>query len=66
MGKEATKYVKSLVKPGDKVTMEFDIQQKDRYSRILGGETWGSNLSKWQIHQYHNALNGRPVGFIAL
>ncbi len=36
MGKRATKYVSSLVKPGHKVTIEFDTQQRDRYDRLLG------------------------------
>ncbi len=36
MGKRATEYVESLVKPGDLVTIEFDAQQRDRYGRLLG------------------------------
>ncbi len=36
MGKRATKYVSSLVKPGHKVTIEFDVEQRDRYGRLLG------------------------------
>lgn len=36
MGKQATEYVKNLVKPGDKVAIEFDIQTKDKYGRLLG------------------------------
>ncbi len=36
MGKRATEYVESLVKPGDLITIEFDAQQRDRYSRLLG------------------------------
>ena len=35
MGKEATNYVKSLVKPGDTVKIEFDVQKKDKYGRLL-------------------------------
>ncbi len=34
IGKRATKYVSSLVKPGDKVTKEFDVQQMDRYEKF--------------------------------
>jgi len=30
MGKKATEYVESLVKPGDLITIEFDVQQRDR------------------------------------
>jgi micrococcal nuclease len=36
MGKRATEYVESLVKTGDLITIEFDVQQKDRYGRLLG------------------------------
>lgn len=36
MGKRATKYVKSLVKPGDEITIELDVQERDRYGRLLG------------------------------
>ncbi len=36
LGKRATKYVSSLVKPGHKVTIEFDVDQRDRYGRLLG------------------------------
>lgn len=35
LGKEAKEFTKSLVKPGDKVYLEFDVQSKDRYGRIL-------------------------------
>ena len=36
MGKEVTKYVKSLVKPGDTVRIEFDVEKRDKYGRLLG------------------------------
>ncbi len=36
MGKRATEYVESQVKPGDLITIEFDAQQRDRYGRLLG------------------------------
>lgn len=35
MGKESTNYVKTLVKPGDMVKMEFDVQRRDKYGRLL-------------------------------
>ncbi|SHK39604.1 thermonuclease family protein [Thermocrinis minervae] len=35
MGQEAKEYVQSLVKPGDKVYLEFDVQQRDKYGRLL-------------------------------
>ncbi len=36
MGKRATEYVENLVKPGDLITIEFDVEQRDRYGRLLG------------------------------
>jgi len=36
MGKRATEYVEGLVKAGDTVTIEFDVQERDRYKRLLG------------------------------
>ena len=36
MGKRATEYVEGLVKPGDLITIEFDVEQRDRYGRLLG------------------------------
>lgn len=36
MGKEATRFVKTIVKPGDPVTVEFDRQTRDKYGRLLG------------------------------
>jgi len=35
MGKEATKYVKTLVRKGDTVGIEFDVQKRDKYKRLL-------------------------------
>ena len=35
MGKKATAYVESLVKPGDTITIELDVQERDRYGRLL-------------------------------
>jgi micrococcal nuclease len=36
MGEKATKFVRSLVKPGDKVKIEFDVERRDQYGRLLG------------------------------
>ena len=36
LGKRATAYVESLVKSGDTITIEFDVQQRDMYRRLLG------------------------------
>jgi micrococcal nuclease len=36
LGKEATRHVRSLVKKGDSVDIEFDVQPRDRYGRLLG------------------------------
>ena len=35
-GRESTNYVKSLVKPGDSIQIEFDMQDRDKYGRLLG------------------------------
>jgi micrococcal nuclease len=35
-GKIAKKYVKTLVKKGDEVRIEFDVEKRDRYHRLLG------------------------------
>jgi micrococcal nuclease len=35
-GKLAKKYLKSLVKKGDEVRIEFDVEKRDRYHRLLG------------------------------
>ena len=36
MGKKATNYVKSIIKPGTNIEIEFDVQSRDKYSRLLG------------------------------
>ena len=36
MGKEATQFVNTLVKSGDKVSIEFDVEKRDNYGRLLG------------------------------
>ena len=36
MGRKAKKYVKSLVKRGDKVYIELDLETRDKYGRLLG------------------------------
>ena len=36
MGKRATIFVETLIKPGDTIKIEFDVQQYDRYGRLLG------------------------------
>ena len=35
MGQEATKFVKRLVTEGKEVKLEFDVQEKDKYGRLL-------------------------------
>jgi micrococcal nuclease len=35
-GKEATSYVKGLVKPEDSIRIEFDVQDRNKYGRLLG------------------------------
>jgi len=34
-GKEATKFVQSLVQRGDRVRFQYDVQKHDRYGRLL-------------------------------
>jgi micrococcal nuclease len=36
MGKKATRYVEELVRTGDQVSIEFDVEKRDRYGRLLG------------------------------
>ena len=36
MGRGATNFVRSLVKPGDRLKIEFDVVKRDRYQRLLG------------------------------
>jgi micrococcal nuclease len=36
MGKRATRYVKTVIRPGDQVSIELDVQDRDRYGRLLG------------------------------
>jgi micrococcal nuclease len=35
MGREATKYVRTLIRKGDTVSIEFDVQKRDKYNRLL-------------------------------
>ena len=35
MGAEAKAYVNGLIKRGDFITIEFDVEEKDRYGRLL-------------------------------
>lgn len=35
MGKEAKKFISSLINKGDRVKLEFDAQERDRYGRFL-------------------------------
>lgn len=35
MGKEAARYVRTLVRKGDTVGIEFDVQKRDKYKRLL-------------------------------
>jgi len=36
MGKQATAFTKSLVKSGDTIRIECDVQVRDKYRRLLG------------------------------
>ena len=37
LGPEATEYMKSLLTPGDKIDLEYDVQRLDPYGRTLAG-----------------------------
>lgn len=37
LGPEATQYLESLLAPGDKVDLEFDVERLDQYGRTLAG-----------------------------
>jgi micrococcal nuclease len=36
MGRQATSYVKGLLRKGDTINIEFDVQKRDKYRRLLG------------------------------
>ena len=36
MVKKATRFVERLVKPGNRVSIEFDVERRDKYGRLLG------------------------------
>ena len=36
MGKDAARYMRTIAKEGDRVTIEFDVQKRDKYKRLLG------------------------------
>ena len=36
MGRKATQYVKSVIRAGDRVEIELDVGERDRYGRLLG------------------------------
>ena len=36
MGKEAAKYMRTIAREGDRVNIEFDVQKRDKYRRLLG------------------------------
>jgi micrococcal nuclease len=36
MGKEAARYMRTIAREGDRVTIEFDVQKRDKYRRLLG------------------------------
>jgi micrococcal nuclease len=36
MGKEAAKYMRTIAREGDRVNIEFDVQKRDKYKRLLG------------------------------
>ncbi|HDK37792.1 MAG TPA: thermonuclease family protein [Thiolapillus brandeum] len=45
LGHEATEYLQALVKPGDKLWLSGDLQQRDRYGRITAEVVMANGLS---------------------
>lgn len=49
LGPEATEYLHSLVSPGDKVDLKYDIERTDRYGRTLAAVYKGDQFINKQI-----------------
>jgi micrococcal nuclease len=67
MGQEATEFIKGLIKQGQEVRLEFDVQEKDRSGRLLAyvyipvfGRNW------LQIDEKGIPTIHRPDGIVAL
>ena len=61
-GREATNYVKGLVKPGDTIQIEFDVQTRDKYGRLLGYVYLadGKMLNEEIVHAGYTSLMTYP------
>jgi len=46
MGQEATDFVKGMIKSGQGVWLEFDVQEKDKYGRLLAYVTYKIGSTK--------------------
>jgi len=55
MGQEATEIVKQLIKPGQMVQLEFDVQERDKYGRWLA-YVW---VGPW-AHPVENSEKSNP------
>ncbi len=70
MGQEATEFVKGLIKPRQEVRLEFDVQERDKYGRLLAyvflGICPNDTLCKYEAVAWHEykKLDGLPYNFI--
>jgi len=52
MGQEATEFVKGLMK-GKEIRIEFDVQQRDKYGRLLAYVYWRDDISVKEYNVPH-------------
>jgi endonuclease YncB( thermonuclease family) len=45
LGQRSKQFVQELVRPGDRVRLEFDAERRDRYGRLLACRTAGCSTS---------------------
>jgi len=64
MGQEATEFVKRFIKEGQEVRLEFDVQERDKYGRILayvwyklGPEYENRHMNLKEIYEISTKLN---------
>jgi len=58
MGQEATEFMKGLIKPGEEIRLEFDVQKKDKYGRLLS-YAYRFKCSKCQVKRRKGYYNER-------
>lgn len=60
LGPEATAYLQSLLSPGDVVRLELDVEERDRFDRLLAGVYVGDVLVNAEVARVGL---GQPVVF---